>query len=272
MENLYNAKLKVVGSNETVFYDLLELSESIKVGNTKLDYKINDASRFGGVLTGLGILSAGRTIEISIPVLYKNRELDTVGILFQINKILSMISQTYNNKYYLIYNLDGTEYSCEMALIEGGSYTIKDIVNAGSISIKLQQIDNFFTSKYDTEKILTIGDGEGINNTQDIEINIDDTYTPTLCDFRFTFNISLVPFYFYFANRDNYGISCKIDSLGSLKNAVVEYKNKTLTINDVAYSYDGVQFILNRGQNVLFYESNAEAIDCILFYKKSILI
>lgn len=271
-DNLYNAKLKVVGTNETAFYDLLKMSESIKVGSTKLDYKINDGSRFGGVLTGLGILSSGRSIDISIPVLYKNRQLETVGILKQINKILSMISQAYNNKYYLIYEFDNELYSCEMCLVEAGSYSVKDVVNAGSISLKLQQIDNFYTSEYQTEKIITIGDGEGTNNTQDIEIDVDDTYTPSLCDFRFVFDINIVPFYFYFANRDNYGISCKIDTLGTLKNAVVEYKDKTLLINNVAYAYDGVQFMVNRGKNVLFYESNANALDCRLFYKKSILI
>lgn len=85
-------------------------------------------------------------------------------------------------------------------------------------------------------------------------------------------DINVSPFYLYFANRDNYGISCSIDSLGVLKDAVVEYKDNMLLINGIAYDYDGVQFMFNRGSNILFYESNAVAKDCRIFYKKSILI
>lgn len=271
---MFNARLIYVRDGIENSINILNIASGLKYGALKLDTKVISSGRISGVKNGLGLSNAGRSITIEVPILYKNVELESVGIINQLNRYYSFLVNSNLYRYYIEYDIECKKYRAEFEFNNISGYNIKDVNNAGSLSLTFNQIDNFYYCDEWATLDLEVVDTETEDNTQDIILDID-TYTITLPKFEVKVirENNSKPFFFYLANKINYGISfTDKNQLIGLGEHTIKYEDKIFSIDDVAYAYDGIIFELVPEKNTLYYECNCRFLSGNISYRKGVIL
>ncbi|TKZ31403.1 hypothetical protein [Brachyspira catarrhinii] len=262
----YNIQLLIRDKYSETILDLVDLSNQIKMSDINSDLKVTEGNRISGIQTGIGMIAVGRKLDFGIPIFeYKNDKKQWVRLDEQYTKYTSIILSNSIKRYYIRTSYNNEIYEAEYIITSVGGYTVKYINNIGVISISLQSLDKvFLRQKEETYKLNVSGDSK-----QDINYKSLSLVPVPLC-FSLDFLVVAGQLDFIFANRQNFGIQC-IAELQS-GNYTADFNGETLTINGIAYNYNGIQPELNVGNNTFYLETNQTCTSASIRYKRGILI
>lgn len=262
----YNCKLVVRDRYSEDIFDLVSLSNQIKMSDIKTDSKVIEGNRFSGFSTGLGIISVGRKIDFGIPILEYKDELNRwVKIEHQYTKYSSIILSNTAKRFFIRIEYDNEIYEAEHIMTSVSGYNIKYINNLGIITISLEAIDKVFLRQKEESYKLNISE----DLRQDIKYS-SLSLVPVPLTFSLLFDIVGNELNFTFANRDNFGIQFFSEVQNGYNR--IYFDGYNLTINGINYDYKGLQPELNVGENILYLDSNQVCKEAIIYYKRGILL
>lgn len=262
----YNIKLAVRDKYTEEIFDLVDLSNQIKMSNVKIDLKAIEGSRLSGIQTGIGMVSIGRNLDFGIPIFeYRNDKKQWVRLDEQYSKYTSIILSNSIKRYYIRIEYDNEIYEAEHIMTSVSGYTVKYVNNLGVITISLQALDKVFLRQCEDSYQLNVTE----DSKQDINYN-SLSLVPVPISFNLEFLVIAGQLEFIFANRQNFGIQV-IAELQS-GDYVVDFNGEILTINGVGYDYKGIQPELNVGNNVFYLETNQTCLSAAIRYRRGVLI
>lgn len=263
----YKIRLKTIKGDETEYFDLINLATSASIASFKTDYKIKDGNRQAGIIQGIGLTNAGRTLSFAIPIFETASEDD---IYKQIAKYTSILTNSYSYSFFIEHNIDNFWYSAQVQISETNSYSV-DLRNyIKGFGFKCIMIENFFSGEDVSDNIGLIGGG-----LQTIDYT-SKSLVPANINFEWNIFGEFATWEAFIQHNENYGLNFNASlGGGSFK---IEYDGNILTYTKqgddekILLDYEGVQPFLDVNNNKLTIYSNYNTSSFIIKYKKGIAL
>jgi len=259
----YRCRLRIEKLEEEAQYiEVMQVSQTLSFGNIKSDYKIVEGNRIQGIEQGIGLITAGRSISFKSSLFEIKRLTGEDDIYKAISKYTSLLTNNYIYQFYIEQYIDGVWYSCRVQMQEIDGYSIEIINMIKSFGFKCVMIDNFYWGEEIKEDIGLIGSG-----LQRIKY-FSKSLVPTPICFEWHIQGQGPTLSAWVVHNENYGIVFNT-YIGSGEFTLV-YNGEYLLVDGEYISFEGVQPILDIGENEIIINSSYNTVSFKIKYNKGI--